>query len=125
MGPSLLLVDDDKSNRLVLSVVLEDAGYRVEVAGSFAAASERLADDRAHYDVVLFDRFLGDGDGARLLPIVRARFPEAHAVLLSGAVDASEVKHVGFDAAVVKGARLEEVLSILERLVHSNRSQSL
>jgi CheY-like chemotaxis protein len=117
----LLLVDDDKSNRLVLSVLLEDAGYCVVVADSFAAARERLADDSARYDVVLFDRFLGDGDGARLLPILRARWPEAHAVLLSGEVDPSEVERAGFDAAVVKGTRVEEVLALLERLAHSTR----
>jgi CheY-like chemotaxis protein len=102
-------------------VLLEDAGYDVVVADSFAAARERLADDRARYDVVLLDRFLGDGDGVRLLPILRARLPEARAVLVSGDVAALEVQRAGFDAVVVKGARVEEVLALLERLAHSTR----
>lgn len=125
MGRSLLLVEDDRSNRLVLSVLLEDAGYRVEVAASFASAREKIADASARYDVILLDRFLGDGDGALLVPLVRALHPEARAVLLSGEIDPPEIKAAGFDAAITKGARMEEVLSILERLTRATRRPSL
>jgi response regulator of citrate/malate metabolism len=79
----------------------------------------RLADAGANYDVVLLDRFLGDGDGTGLLPILRARLPEARALLISGEVDLAEAEREGFDAAIVKGVGFEEVVAILGRFVRS------
>jgi CheY-like chemotaxis protein len=35
----LSLVDDDESNRLTLSALLEDEGFQVDVAASFVEAS--------------------------------------------------------------------------------------
>ncbi|WP_437675689.1 response regulator [Sorangium sp. So ce131] len=84
MGNAVLLVDDDESSRFVLAALLEDEGFQVDVAGSFAAAGEALAAGGARYDLVLLDQNLGDGRGTDLLPAVRARLPGARVALLSG-----------------------------------------
>ena len=65
----LLLVDDDESNRLTLSTLLEDDGFAVDVAVSFADASRQLQGQPPIYDAVLLDHSLGDGFGSDLIAL--------------------------------------------------------
>jgi CheY-like chemotaxis protein len=113
---SVLLVDDDAANRLVLAALLEDEGFRVDVAGSFAAASLKLSAGGARYDLVLLDEDLGDGRGTDLVPRVRARLPGARVVLVSGAAEEGGAR-ARFDAVLAKGAGFPELLAELQRLL--------
>src|SRR5687768_11644515 len=79
----ILLVDDDESNRLTLSVLLEEEDFRVTLAASRAEA-ERLLDSAETYDLVLLDHSLGDGFGTELIPLIRQKLPAAKIVALSG-----------------------------------------
>jgi CheY-like chemotaxis protein len=111
VGARLLLVDDNQSNLLTLSALLEGEGFLVDVAASFALASALLRASDAHYDVVLLDQNLGDGRGTALLPLVRERMPECAAILISGSVAAEEVESAGFDAILIKSTPFPEVLA--------------
>lgn len=113
-GRSLLLVEDDPSNWLTLSAVLEEAGFTVTVAESFAQASQ-LLERRPRYDAVLLDSMLGDGDGRALIPLVRERMPTAKLVLVTGQVSLDARAEV--DATFLKGAPVGELLSCLEWLL--------
>ena len=113
----MLLVDDDEASRLVLAALLEDEGFEVDVAGSFAEAGRKLAAAGARYDLALLDQNLGDGRGAALLEPLRARLPGAKAVLLSGN-DAEELGGAPPpDAALSKGLGFPELLAQLRRLL--------
>lgn len=112
----VLLVDDDASNHLTLSVLLEDEGLHVDIAVSFAEAKACLLAEGASYDLVLLDQQLGDGKGSDLLPIVRDRMPRAKAVLVSGSLGSGEQASVaGFDALLIKGMPLPELLGLIRR----------
>lgn len=57
----LLVVDDDASQRRLISVAAKQAGHVVTLARSCAEALAQLGDGR--FDCVTLDLMLGDGDG--------------------------------------------------------------
>lgn len=116
MSKSILLVDDDESNRIVLSALLEDDGFEVDVAASFAAAMEKITADGVRYAIVLLDQHLGDGLGTDLVRPIRARLPRAKVVLISGSIgdDATDLTQV--DAVAPKGVSFPDMLALIERV---------
>ena len=115
----LLLVDDSDSNRITLSVLLEEEGYEVEVAHNFAEARDRVAAGK--YDAVLLDQNLGDGKGTDLVPLVRARMPETKILLISGSVREDQVPLQGLDGVVIKGAAFPDVLQLVRNALGPQR----
>jgi DNA-binding NtrC family response regulator len=79
--PVLLVADDDKNMRLMLSRMFEGA-YRVVTAGDGAQTLEAVERDRP--DVVLVDLLLPDATGVELLAPIHARDPELPVILLTG-----------------------------------------
>jgi two-component system, response regulator RegA len=116
MSKSILLVDDDDSNRLVLSVLLEDEGFAVDPAPSFSAARAKLAEGGARYDVVLLDQHLGDGLGTDLVRSIRERLPGAKIIVISGSIGDGIGERAGADAVMAKGAAFPEVMALIERV---------
>lgn len=70
IAPRVLLVEDDESVREVLSEALQQAGYMLACAGTFAEAMDAIT-HRSH-DVVVTDIRLPDGLGYDLLASARA-----------------------------------------------------
>ncbi len=123
MSRSVLLVDDDESQRISLGILLEDEGFRVDVAASSARARALLDAADAAYDVVLLDMHLGDGLGSALLPRVRERLPRAVTLLISGSLTDHDVASAGFDGLIVKGTAFPDVLAqVEEALAHPARA---
>jgi len=116
----LLLVDDDESNRLTLSALLEDDGFAVDVAVSFADASRLLEGQTPAYDAVLLDHSLGDGYGSDLIPLIRRVLPSAKVVAMSGSVGADRTRQAA-DAELPKGLHFPDFLSRLQALLSSSR----
>ena len=112
----LLLVDDDESNRLTLSALLEDEGYVVDLAASFAEARQLLSAEPPRYDAVLLDHSLGDGYGSNLIPLIRRVLPSAKIIAMSGSVGADRMRHAA-DAELPKGMHFPEFLSRLRAIV--------
>jgi DNA-binding response OmpR family regulator len=105
----LLLVEDDASNRLTLVAVLEDAGFEVTEAASYAEAESLLR--AGQFDTVVLDRGLGAYDGTGLASLARAASATTHVVVLSGSDAAGGIPDV--DAWVTKGAGISELLVAL------------
>jgi len=81
MKGKILLVDDDKSVRTVLTEVLGDE-FQVNEAESGAALRRALEDLQP--DVVILDVNLTDANGLELLPQVKKRWPETEVIMLTG-----------------------------------------
>jgi DNA-binding response OmpR family regulator len=105
----LLLVEDDAPNRLTLVAVLEDAGFDVTEAATYAEAERLLR--AGPFETVVLDRGLGTRDGAELASLARAASATARVVVLSGSEAAGGVPEV--DAWVTKGAGIAELLAAL------------
>ena len=78
----VLLVEDDESNRVTLSVLLEEDAFAVDLASSFAEASAILGGTPPQYDAILLDHSLGDGYGSELIPLIRRALPMTKVVAI-------------------------------------------
>lgn len=84
---NVLLVDDSLTVRMDLSEAFEESGFEVRPCGNLSQAREALG--RQHWDVIVLDVILPDGDGIELLAEVRAQLCDSVVLLLS---TESEVK---------------------------------
>ena len=78
----ILLVEDDLSNSMTLSAVMEDEGHQVEASAFLAEARGKLEPGR--FACVVLDRSLSDGDGLTLLEPIRAMKPAPAVVIMTG-----------------------------------------
>jgi two-component system chemotaxis response regulator CheY len=82
----LLIVDDDATQRALISAAAQQAGHVVTLAHSCAEAIERV--QTARFDCVTLDLMLEDGDGIDVLhAMAEARF--AGSVILVSGMDAA------------------------------------
>ncbi|MBC7983499.1 MAG: response regulator [Candidatus Obscuribacterales bacterium] len=111
-GKRILVVDDNETNRRVLTVQLQRAGVRVETATSAAEAMNRIATahEQGHaFDVALLDQHMPGFDGAKLGAILSAdpRYKATRLVLLTSMGrrgDARRFSDLGFAAYLLKPA---------------------
>ena len=117
----ILVVEDDEDLRLVLVDNLENdpgVGYAVTAAKNLADARRAL--DLAHYDLVVLDLMLPDGDGTSLARELRAKArPERILMLTARTLEDDVVRGLdtGADDYVLKPYRLRELLARIRALV--------
>ena len=79
---TLLVVDDDKAFLQRLARAMEKRGFVVETAESVAEARAKI--DAAGPNFAVVDLRLDDGHGLDVIEHLRARRPEARAIILTG-----------------------------------------
>jgi len=120
-GPvTVLIVDDNRDVRLALKLVVEQAGYRAELA---ANGEEALAAQRRNpAGIVITDILMPETDGLELIESFRREFPEAKVVAMSGAARLGKADYLpaarllGVVAAVEKPVDPRALLAILRSL---------
>jgi len=121
--PCILVVEDEVSIQRGLEDQLQRDGYRVEVAGTVAAALAALA---RRPDLVVLDRRLPDGDGLEVLRDLRARGDRTAVIVLSARGSPDDRVHGlehGADDYVGKPFHLRELLARI-RTVLQRRSEA-
>lgn len=103
----VLVVDDERSLRLLCRVNLELDGHRVREASSLAEARAEL--ERATPDVILLDRQVGVDDGLDLLDEIEALDLPTRVVLLSGASEIGPELHARVDHVLGKPFELRQL----------------
>ncbi len=78
---SLLIVEDEESQRTLLEGLLKNEGYRVLSAGTGARALDLFS--KVAVDVVLLDFKLPDTDGLTLLKAFKQTNPEAEVIMIT------------------------------------------
>ncbi len=114
VGPTVLIVDDDASLRLLCRVNLELEGYHVLEAPSVAAAEDAVAADPV--DLFLLDIHIGADDGLALMRSLRAREHNAPVVLFTGSATLDPITAAEADGVVPKPFRLEQLLDVVRAL---------
>ena len=119
--PSILVADGSPTNRLVLRSLLENAGYRVDLAPNGPDAITALKSYA--YDLALLDAALPELDGPSTIRRVRA-LPglERGLLLLAIASDAAgedrrQCLTAGADDCLLKPFRCSDLKAALERLL--------
>lgn len=82
MAKLILIVDDEASIRQTLNGILEDEGYKTIEAENGSAALDIIQEESP--DLVLLDIWMPGMDGIQTLEMIRQRFPETTAVMMSG-----------------------------------------
>ncbi len=112
--PTILIVDDDESLRLLCRVNLELEGYNVLEAQSVAAAEDAIG--AGAVDLFLLDIHVGADDGLALMRSLRAREHGAPVVLFTGSAVFDAETMAEADGIVPKPFRLEQLLDVVRRL---------
>lgn len=120
-GPSILVVEDDKSLRLTLIATLRAEGYAPVEAGSVYAAQQRMGGDKL--DLIVLDLGLPDGDGMGLLATLRQAGDLTPIIVLTARGDESSkviALDLGADDYVTKPFGIAELLArVRSALRHS------
>jgi len=77
----VLVVDDEKDVRWLLSNILSDAGYEVRTAGNGFEALEALASQGA--DVVILDAMMPEMNGMEALEKIHSTYPDIPVIILT------------------------------------------
>jgi DNA-binding response OmpR family regulator len=112
-----LVVDDEQSILLTLSLILKSKGFEVQTASSAEIAKTHLAETA--FDLLITDLSLETP--AAGYDIVRAAREQSHkpaTMVISAFPDLlSRWKREGADAALQKPAEIPELLTVIERLL--------
>ena len=95
---SVLIVEDEHTGQIILGAILEGAGHQVCFATDGLRAFDLYVKNRI--DIVVTDLYMPNGDGVEFIGTLRAAFPEALVIAVSGK------GQVLLDAATSKGAFL-------------------
>ncbi|HEM45510.1 MAG TPA: sigma-54-dependent Fis family transcriptional regulator [Alphaproteobacteria bacterium] len=115
---SVLVVDDDETMREVLTVRLEDWGYRVRTVGDAAGARAAIAEDDP--DVVLADLVLPGMSGIELLRLLKEDDASRPVILMTGhgSVDlAVEAMKDGAEDFLTKPIETEKLEAVLKAVI--------
>ncbi len=114
----ILVVDDEVNLSRVLSEVLSDAGYYVEVANTGREALDRFKE--SSFDIAITDLKMPDIDGMEILKKLKTVDPEICVVMLTGystVESAVEAMKAGAYDYISKPFNIEELKLIIEKAV--------
>jgi DNA-binding response OmpR family regulator len=113
--PTVLVVDDDDSLRLLCRVNLELDGYRVLEAETVSEAHETMRAEAV--DLVLLDVHVGPESGVELMRAVREQGGAPPVVLVTGSARLDAETQAEADGVVTKPFRLDELLGVVRTLL--------
>ena len=118
----LLLVEDNVPLADALARALRQSGYVIDVARSGTEAEGWVGSQ--HYELIILDLSLPDGDGAEVLRRFRARKQHTPVLILSAreAVDERvRLLNLGADDYLVKSGGIEELEARVRALIRRSR----
>ena len=124
---TILLVEDDDTNRKLVRVILGGKHYHILEATCVAEALELLKNGKP--DLLLLDIRLGDGSGLDLIQMLRAdpSFDTVPALAITAQAmkgDESRMLAAGFDGYVSKPVDTRRLPEIVEQFLQHGRSTS-
>jgi len=111
----ILIVDDDESIRTVLSTILSDEGYSVDMARTGKEAVKKS--NTKLYNLALIDIHLPDTEGTTLLTRIKKASPRMRKIIITGypsLQNAVDALNKGADAYVMKPFDMRKVLATIE-----------
>ncbi|MGD2064653.1 MAG: sigma-54 dependent transcriptional regulator [Nitrospirota bacterium] len=120
---AILVVEDDAAARQACRILLEDAGYQVQVASTAQDAVQTLAEGR-HFDLVLTDLRMPGMSGLDLLAHVQRDHPGLPVAMMTAhgsSQQESEAFTRGVRAFIPKPFTEEELLAAVEGAIDRSR----
>jgi two-component system nitrogen regulation response regulator GlnG len=116
MMPTVLIADDDRSIRTVLTQALGRSGYQVRTTGNAATLWRWVEDGEG--DLVITDVVMPDENGLDLIPRIRRLRPELRVVVMSAQstlITAVKATQRGAFEYLPKPFDLRELLAVVDR----------
>jgi len=120
----ILVVDDDENIRKVLSMILEDEGYKVDQAETAKQAIEKSR--KNFYNIALIDIRLPDMEGIELLTKMRDTTPRMRKIIITGyptLQNAIEAVNRGADAYILKPFDVNKVLATIKEQLRKQEEE--
>jgi len=118
-NPRILVADDERAIRLLLSQALSLMGYEVTLAGNGLEALTHFSG--SSFDLVLTDWHMPLMDGGRLSRLVKEQSPSTPVIMMTGAGGHSQVGeelNTNFiDSILLKPFRLEELEGTVRKML--------
>ncbi len=109
-----LLVEDDSDAAQITQLLLESLGVETVIAASYKACLQTLHTDQ-HFDKVLLDMHLPDGEGLDLAREVKQLYPNLTLVIVSGAEPEPEkIEQLDIDQVLLKPINLGLLTQLIE-----------
>ena len=117
----LLVLEDEKSAKEALEFILKPK-YKVQFATRCQEAIQKF--DQDHFDVVLLDLKLPDGNGADILKHIRQNKPDQEVIVISANEDvqgAIEIMKLGASDYLLKPVNKETLLKSIGKIEKNMR----
>ncbi len=121
--PSILVVDDERLDRTVLSKMLRAGGHGVTETANGQQALSCL--EHHLVDVVVTDVVMPKKDGLKTISEIRRRFPNTRIIAISGGARPSgsgalaTARALGANGILAKPFRQKVLLDLVDELIHS------
>ena len=121
--PRVLIADDNYTNRKVITMVLESAGYAVDAVADGESALQKLI--VGEYKVAVLDLHMPEMDGAEVMRQYAALLPgktRPVVMLSSDATEASRTEsvHAGASVYLTKPVKSDVLVATLARLIQEH-----
>jgi CheY-like chemotaxis protein len=118
--PSILIIENETSNRILVERVLSTRGYRCISASQGREALQIL--EHEHVDLILTDLSMPVLDGYRTTQLIRARPGMEHVPIIAVTAfalndEGEAAKHIGCTEYLTKPFKPKQLLDIVERLL--------
>ena len=121
----ILVIDDDRSARLLLERLLTRAGHVVTLVDTAEQGLEQL--DANTFDLIITDKNLPGTDGLALLKYAREKHPALQGILITG-FPTAEARHtaqeLGVYSYVTKPFGVHDMLSLCDAAVRKARGHA-
>jgi DNA-binding NtrC family response regulator len=121
----LLVIDDERSLREFLTILLEQEGYEVTTADTVAAGTEAVLKGR--FDLVMCDLKLPDGSGLEVLAEARKQQVASPFIIITAHTTpqhALEALRAGAAEYLSKPFNVEDLKLILEKLLRAGETEA-
>ncbi len=111
------VLEDEKSLREILSIILSEFGYEIDEAETLKEGVEKVEEN--HYDLILADLRLPDGSGMELVRKVKREKPETEVIIITAFASTETIKEafeLGVYDYVEKPFKLEDLKLILRNV---------
>ena len=118
--PKVLLVEDDRLERMNLTLVLRREGFDLDVAACAADAYGFIG--RGHYEVVVTDIGLPDESGWEVLHAAKRADPLTKVLLVTGSqsqVTVAQAKSEGAESLILKPFALALLIATVREMIAS------
>jgi two-component system KDP operon response regulator KdpE len=118
----ILVIDDERSVRMMLETALRAQGYRVQSAATGREARDLLQSEE--FDLLLLDLQLGDSDGIEILRETKHLWPATEVILLTahGSINSAiAALRLGAFDYLLKPAQVNDIRERVERGLEERR----